>query len=287
MSDATQAGAVVPSEQVSFNEMDERVAQALEAGKKPDFAAIKLEGDNIPEGLRGKSVAEVVEAATRAQEALKISESARQSALAAMEQASRTPHVVAAPAPAPEPEPEITEQMVAEAFTEDQSKGIALMTKMSKQMIEKTARQYEARINPMLQGSAASAEQYARTKHAEAFGLYEKEIKDTLNMVQDKSLLGNPKAWDDLIAYVVGTDPDRLVNARIAKQTEAARVAAQQTQQQQTGFQPVVVAAAPNGAQPPVKARGGVSGREVVIDDYVREICRIQGQSIEDYIKWS
>jgi len=261
---------------ISFDEIERQLKDAEASTLRPDLSKIILDSDDAPDLVKGKSVQDALAHVRNLETALRASEQGRQEAmLLAQANASRAS---APPAPpAPEPEPEITAEMVAEAFQEDSTKGIALMQRMNQQAIERAAEHFGKRLEPLIAGSSSAAENQARQKYPDEFELYKDEIAETLKQIPNKQVMSTAKSWDELIAYVRGKDPMKLfnhMNAREAKKhEESARVA----ERANVGFQ----AAGSSSMRTPV------SQGSVAIDETTKEICSVLGVSPEDYIKWS
>jgi broad specificity phosphatase PhoE len=259
---------------VTFDEMEQQLKAAEATILKPDLTKVTLEGDDVPAELKGKSASEALARIKELERVLQLSEQGRQQAMLTAQSFSERS---AAP-PVQEPvvvEPLVTAQQVADAFAEDTAKGVELMMKMQQQSIDKAADQYTQRIQPLLSGTVSSAENYARQKYPEEFEIYKDEIAAMVKQLPNKNVLSTPEAWDDLVAYTRGKNPQKLFDKMQDREREKHKTTAQEEQRQNAGF------TSTGGRAPAPTTRG------VVIDDTVREICRVQGISEEDYIKWS
>jgi hypothetical protein len=177
-----------------------------------DPHAFRFEGAGVPENLRGLSAAELAERATRLEQALQISESAR---------LRSTP---SAPAPQPVPStpvapPAPTREQLQELYDRDPLEAMAAMTIMAEQRVRQ---EYQGRMQPMVDSARSSAEQAARARYAEDFELFGDQIKEVVAQV-DPQALTNPAAWESLVAYVRGRPEnlEKIVEKRIAKARES------------------------------------------------------------------
>lgn len=231
-----------------------------------------LQGDSVPEMLRGKSAAEAVAMMKGMSEALKLSEQARQQAELTAATALKTQ-----PAPvAPEPEPqEMSDQELAELHAEN---PLAAIRVMNDQAIRRAERNLESRLKPLFNGSAVSAEQQARAKYADEFALFGDQITQMATQIPNSQVvLTNPAAWDDLISLVRGRSGniERLIEKRTATNVEATRRQAQETQIDTVGF---------SGTEP----RARPTARTVAqLDPIQREIAEKMGLTPDEYVKWS
>jgi len=260
---------------VTFDEMEKQLKDAEASVLKPDLTKIMLEGEDVPAELKGKSTSEALAKIKELERVLQLSEQGRQHAL--MTAQSLSERGAAPPKEEPTPvEKLVTAQEVAEAFAEDTAKGVELMMKMQQQSIDRAADQYTARIQPLLSGTVSSAENQARQKYPEEFDIYKDEIAAMIKQLPNKNVLSTPDSWDDLVAYVRGKNPQKLFDRMQDKEREKHKTTAQLEQRETAGFSTTT-----GGRAPAPSTRG------VVIDETVREICRVQGITEEDYIKWS
>lgn len=243
-------------------------------GAKPNVGDTKLEGDDVPEELRGKSPREIAEIIAQRNNALRLSESARLASEATVIALGKSAQSAPAPAPAPVPEPvDMPANELAELMQTDPGRAVeVIQTQLSRKM----SKDVNARLGPLASGATGIAETNARTQYPEEFQLFGDQIKAYVDAVPDKSLFTNPKAWDDLVSYIRGR-PDnfqKLFDFRNNK-TKAAGVAAAQAEQRgATGFT----------GEP---ARTAVSNRKGrPMDSIEREIARELGMDDAEYIKW-
>lgn len=261
MSDPTGVGA----SSVSLDEMEQQLNEQQQ-DKSIDLSQVKLDGDDVPDDLKGKSVKEIIEQLKGTGEALRMSEAARL-------QGTQQPQVQPQPQPEPEPE-ELTQDQIREMYEQDPVKAIEAMNAQAARRAEKN---FEARIKPLIEGSAAQVEAAARVKYAEEFELFGAEISSLIQSYpQAKALLANPKAWDDLVAIVRGRPGnfERLVERKMQKMSGATPEAARAEQRQAAGF-------TASGTARSKPAQGGVQ-----LDPLQEEIRLKMGHTVEEYIKW-
>jgi len=254
----------------TFEEIAEHVGESLEpntqlpqAAPKPDLATLRLEGDEVPEPLRGKSVGEVTRLYAGMQESLRISEEARRNAAVAQPTAPvSTPAVE---------EHEPTDDEIKAVLDEDQFKGYQMLVD------RQTKRQmtaFQSRIQPLAQGNAIQAEQLARSQFPEEFEVLGSEIQNFIsNNIPDRSLLANPGAYEKIVKYVRGENFDKLYEARQKKtSTDSALSAARQREAQN---------AAPNLA-----GNNSAPRKLGELDATQKEIAKNLQISEEDYRKY-
>jgi hypothetical protein len=186
--------------------LDEMEKATQELPKVPSLADIKLEGDDVPAIVRGKSAQEAINGLV---DALKVSEQARQQALLTAEAAVKTPAPVAPPPP-PAPK-ELTIEELKALHDEDPFKAIQVMHQQAEQRV---LRQYEERVRPLISGVASSAEQQARAKYADEFELFGDQI----------SVRGR------------GGNIEKLIERKTKPKVEERRATAQQQQAESVGF---------------------------------------------------
>ncbi len=263
MSDPTQGG--------NSMSLDE-AGVATETQNQPDLSQVKLDGDNVPEHLRGKTAADVLAQLTSMGEALKLSEQARKQA----ETNAQLALQARAPEPPPVEEPqELTEEALKELYDNDPLKAIALM---NDQAIRRAEKNLSARLDPLFSGTAAQVEAAARSKYQDEFALFGDQITQMASQIPNaKAVLGNPAAWDDLVSLVRGRpgNLERLIEKKTAGAATQQRQTAQQQQVETMGF-------SDNGGTRPRSGSGMTS-----LDSIQAEIADKLGMSHADYIKWS
>lgn len=234
-----------------------------------------LDGEEVPEELRGKTMAEVIAIQKGMKDALMTSEQARKNAeTLAATAAAATAQPAPAPAPEPTPEPELSEEQIAELHQEDPIKAIKYMNAQAIRVAEKNL---EARLGPMMAGTAASVEENARARYSDDFEVIGSEIEKFIQALPNKQVLANPQGWDDMISLVRGKNLDKIIEHKINKASDTAKETAQQEQKELTGFQP--------GAGP-VRPATAVPSRVEALDDTQKEIAGKLGMTLEDYVKW-
>ena len=119
-----------PAAGITFDEIERQLKDAEKTALSPKMDEFKVEGDDIPDNLKGKSARDLLNHIKTMEDTLRNVDAARQQALT-MAQLAAQGRSEPAPAPvAPEPEPLITSEQVAAAFSEDATKGVELMNKM-------------------------------------------------------------------------------------------------------------------------------------------------------------
>lgn len=209
-------GSPVQPVDVTLEEIEAQTALAAQEGKKLDLNS-KLE-DGVPEEFKGKTVSEVLQLAKGTMDGLKVSETRR------LELESKVQAPIVQAPPEPKLEPELTKDQLKALYD---SEPMAAIEYMSTQAEKRATVNLEKRILPLLAGSATNAEEMAKRKYPDEFALFSGDIAEIVNRVPDRTVLAQPKTWDDLIAYVRGqpVNFDKLV-AHKANQTGAAQLAA-------------------------------------------------------------
>lgn len=254
--------------EVSINDVDAAAAAAAAAPKK-------LEGDDVPEEFRGKSVTEVAEMVQKHRDALRISEEARIKALEAR------PAVIT-PAPtepaAPVQKPPMTQDEFDALYETDPKAALAVFAEQQEARIMQNV---DARIRNLAAGNAVSVEQSMRTKFATEFELFGDEIKAFTAKIPDKSVLASPESWEQLISFVRGKpgNIDKLIEHRVKKNTDAAAEAARAAEAAGAGF----------SSKTPVVTTGPRSGGDPTfygLDETERRVADALGQSYSEYAKY-
>lgn len=249
----------------NFTTIDDVEAGLQEGSQAQKAADIKLEGDDIPEEFRGKSVAELIQMQKGLADSLKLSEHARMNALSA------APTVPKAPA-APAEEPELTDEQLAELHAEDPVKAIRAM---QAQAVRIAQRNLEARVSPLLVGTTSAVENSARTKYAEEFAALGPEIQQIIDGLPNRQILSDPVAWDQIVSYARGQNFEKMMDFKLRK-TRSGR--AEEVREQQVESVGAVFAPTQSSA---------TTRKAVVMDDYTKEIARNLQMTPEEYIKWS
>lgn len=260
---------VIEGNQVTLEDVERQIA-ADAVAVKPDYAAMKLEIEGLPDNLKGKSVLEVLDHTKRVEEALRISEKAR-------EEAANGPRTVYVEREQQQQVPQgpqkLTREQVKEMYDNDPLAAFEYMQTQSAAMINQNV---EARTAQLRNGIAVSAETQAKQKYAEDFQLFGKEITDIVSRLPDKSALALPGAWDDIVTYVRGQNVDKLIEYRTNKKETEGREAAQRTQ----------AASAPQGSLASQRAPASVAVHGE-LDPIRKEIAQKLGLTDEEYTKWS
>lgn len=265
-----------PAAAVDLDAIEDQLKAAEESGKAPED--IKIEGDKVPERLRGKSVAEIASAMESLENAVKTSEQGRQelkdefNALKA-QVTVQGPTVSVTPSTA-EPVP-ISREDLDKLYEDDPLKAIRIMHEQMGQRLEKNL---NARLQPLATGSADSAEANARLRYPDEFALLDTEIKTVLGNVPDRSVMNSAKSWDDLIAYVRGQNIDKLFEHRQTQADKKKEAEAQAAAAATVGFSGTA------GAQIAPSQAAQVSNQ---LDATQREIAKGLDMTDEDYLKWS
>lgn len=254
---------------VSLEDVD-----ASRANQKADLTKVTLDGDDIPDDLKGKTAADLVQRTRALENALKISEDGRKNAETLAQIASRG---TAAPATAPAPTPVVEQDMPAEELAQlmqtDPGKAVQVI---QEQTARKVDAQVRARLGPIASGASGLAEATARQKYAEEFALFGDEIKRYTDSLPNKDILSNPAAWDDLVSYVRGRPGnfEKLFDYRAGKAREVEAVKARESQVNGVGFT----------SRPANTAPATRKGRP--LDATEREIARELGLDDNEYMKW-
>lgn len=242
----------------------------------PNYDEVKLEGENIPELLRGKTITEAVKQFGSLEEAVRMSEQARKNAELLAESLARGEGRT--PQPQPQPvveEPELTDDQIREIMEEDQLKG---MEALNARAIRRAEKNLEARLGPLYTGTYAQVEAAARTKYAEEFELFGADISKMAQTIPNsRAVLSNPAAWDDLISLIRGRPGnfDKIIERRIQKANGSSLEQVRTAEMAGVGF----------------SDNTGPKGRPTVVngqlDAIQREIADKLDMSPEEYIKWS
>lgn len=234
---------------------------------------LKLDGEDVPEEIRGKSPAEIADMVRRHQEALRISEDARLKAL------ESRPAVVTPPAapPAPEPVKTMTQEEFDALYESDPRAALQVYAELQEKRIMQNV---EARISSLAGGTASSIETAMRERYKDEFELFDNEIKTLAGQVPDKALLANPQAWEQLISFVRGKPGnfEKLLEHRTQKTTAAAADAARQTQVTDSGF-------SSKGSVAPTGPKGSGDLTHYGLDETERMVADKLGISYADYAK--
>lgn len=258
--------------QLTFEEIEAQ----LNEPKPADLTTVKIEGDTVPEHLKGKSADELLKHSLALEESLKKSEQARlqpQVTERIIERQSAPPAPAAPQAKAPP-----TKEQLAEMFQTD---PVAALETYGQYVAQTVYQNLEQRLGPLAQGSAQAAERQARERFKDEFELFGEQIEQIKKQLPDPSVLSQPQSWDDLVAYVRGQPQnfDKLYDHRVKKAAVGGERTRTEAQTEQIVEAPVHLTPA---ARTPTPRSGAVQ-----LDDTAREIARNLGMSEQDYIKWS
>jgi len=265
-----------PAEASNFDEIEAQLN--TEGGEAAKALEAKLDGDNVPEEFRGKTVAEVVEAATKRAEALKQSEAARQDVnerVARLEATAGQPAVTVA-APVVEPEEVFGAEEFKKLYADEPAEALLKLQATSE---KRMAQNFDNRFTPLVTGSAQGAEAGARAQHKEEFELFGDQIDEFIQMQLggDRTRVTTPKAWDDLLSYIRGkpANIEKIFEARTAKAAAKTAAEAQEAAVEASGFDGT------SGARRvPVKVAAGE------LDTTEKEIADTLGLTDDEYKKW-
>jgi len=250
-------------ESVTLDDLELKTAPA-----PPNLAEIKLDGEDVPDEYKGKSVVDLMKQAAALADALKTSERARTQADQMATLAART----APQAPeTPKEEPPLTREQLAELHQTDPLKAIEYM---QAQAIKAAASNFEARLGSLAQSSAASAEAQARVKYADEFQVLGPEISAMIQQIPNAAqVLTSAEAWDRVIGLVRGTSGnfEKIIQHRTGKSLDTARAA----QVAEAG--PSITSAVRAPAATPAGS----------LDATQKEIAQKLGITEAEYLQWS
>lgn len=239
----------------------------------------RLDGERVPENLRGRSVGEMIDFAIRRDEALRISENARQDLLRVAGQ----PRSAERP---PVEQPKIlTKDELNALFSEDPAAAMEYMVNLrGGQLVAHVDR----RLDGLSHANVNTAEAYAREKYKDEFAMFGPQITAFIEGVDDKSAFGNRKAWDDLVSYVRGIPEnfEKLIETRMKRGTADVAETARGRERAATGF------VATSTRRAPALDTGE---SEMELDPTAREIAEKLGSfnnpdgslNMKEYLKWS
>lgn len=253
----------------------------MEAPKAPeatDLSKIKLDGDSVPELLRGKTMADVLTLFDGLSTSLKTSETARIQAEQLARMASERTLELAPKEP--EPEPELTDEQLQELHEKNPVEAIRIMQAQAE---KRATRNLETRLGSLFTTTAAQVETQMRSKYAAEFELFGDDISRVLKIVPNKSqVLSNPAAWEDVISMVRGREGNfkRLLEHQAKPEIEQKRKGARETEALNVGFT----------EQAPGRTRLPASIDQM--DDVMKEIARNLGfeptqKGYGEYLRWA
>lgn len=266
---------------IGLDEVEDLLPEHEEGGTKPkptaapsavDLYNQRLEGENVPESVRGKSIAELIQYGVARDEALRLSEQARQDLLAV---STRPVQINNAPPAAPDVKP-LSKDELNELFQND---PIAAMDYMVRLRGGELVNHVERRIGSLADSNRQTAESRARERYKTEFELFGPEITKALSTLHDQSGLASDVGWDNAIAWIRGQSGnfEKLMEHKTKQSANVGREEARSGQRVAAGY----TAAAPRREPLPV----GQNGRQ--LDPVTLEIAETLGLSPEEYIKWS
>ncbi len=272
----------------NWRDFEEMESASTTTESEFDPAAVKLEGEKVPEDLRGKSVAEVAEELKRARAALKISEDARL-ALRQSSEAVETSRRPVAPQPVaaaqPVEEEELTDEKFEEMYNTNPARAMRVLAEQNQRRFErKVMGELRGSVSTLASGTAGSVEQMMRQRYAEEFAILGPEIEAVKAQVPVDQLT-NPANWEQLIFYVRGQHVDKYLTAK--QQRDHSRSIEEARSEQREGTPPNFSRGSNGGAEG--RERGEASlprGRSRELDATQKEIARTLGVSEADYKKW-
>lgn len=244
---------------VTFEELEAQIAADKAAGDKPKLGDIKIDGEGVPDELKGKSVAEILTMQKGLSDSLRISEERR----VALERAAATAVPVAPVAPPEEKEErELTRDELAELHKNDPLAAIDYMQARAAKVAQKNL---DKRLGTLVAGGASGAEQAARARYPDEFQLFGDEINVALKTIVNPDAMTQAKAWDDLVAWIRGKSGniDKLFDFRVEKAKKGKQTDAQAAQ-----------AASAGATVRPVTVGAGAAGSGEAMDDTMKEIAR-------------
>lgn len=240
----------------------------------PDYSKVTLEGDEIPEELRGKSLSDALKELSGLKNALKISEDARialKNSQEALETRQQTPSPT--PPPSPAPEPELTEDQLKELFESDPFK---FHQYQAQQLEKRLLGTVQRSVQPVVGSAADFAIRESRSRFPDEWKAFGKEIETMISQLPDRSALANPGAMDQLMNYARGTHWQKFqeyLNSKNGGTLDEARDSlARETPQD--------FSRAPKQPSSPTPSR-----RQIQLDDVQKQIADAMGISHADYAK--
>lgn len=267
----------VGGEQFTIDELESQFAKPEgSVASKPDekspqqmaaeLFSTKLEGDHIPESIRGKSIAEIVQQSNSLERALSVSEDARKRAVYTQPYPSQ-------PAPV---QPDMTPEKMNELFLENPFEAVRQMLNVAGGSV---LEHVDRRLQPLAGAGAAAAQRYAEQAHALEFKLFKDQIDDFVKQSGNPSAWSDPKSWDDLVSYIRGRPEniDKYYEAR-SKTTTTEQANAARTAEAGSAGASLVSKKGPSGP--------AGKDNDFGLDEIEKEICRVSGWDYGEYHKW-
>lgn len=261
----------------------DEIGKEIEASKKPatpKAAELKLDSEDLPEHLRGKSAAEIATMVEGLQMSLRTSEEARRQAMALAETASRSP------APAPEPK---REEPPFKVLSQDELKQlmiddpIAATEYITAKSTYEVTRNFEQRFGSLQSSTAATQRREAESRFKEEFTVLGKEIDEFVNSLPDKTVLSAPQAWDDLVSYVAGKNRAKLRDYYVQNHKPAPTL--EGSREEERSFAPGHVPRINGGDFSRTSTYSGKLTPDKM-DETMKEIAKNLGQTPEEYCQF-
>ena len=264
-----------PAAAATFDQIEE----GLKAPEQVDLTKVDLgEGEDLPDELKGKTAAELLQHTIALSNAVKTSEAARKDQAAQMTEmtARLAAHQVAPAAVVPQEVPEEKELTLDEYEKLYEDSPLKAMVAMTSAAEKRLAKNLDARMVPLTMGSADTAEANARQTYKVEFELFKPDIDAIISRLPSKASLSSAKAWDDLISYVRGQpgNMEKLFERRDASTRAEAEKKAQEAEAAAAGV------SLSGGERPPAAVPAGQ------LDPTEKEIAKGLGMSDADYLKW-
>lgn len=224
-----------------------------------DPSTMRLEGDNIPEDLRGKSVESLLTDRARMESLMK-------------ELGSNLNRPAPTPVAPTEPDPVYDRNAIKELL--ENGNVMEAMEAMMGFAYKRVSKDFETRIAPLVSTTTSVAESSMRAKYPAEFELFGPQIAELARNAGQA--MSNPEAWDNLIAFVRGRGDnfDKLVEHKARKRSTPSEIP------------PSVSSGALRGSS--VSNREGVKAtkEELANDPAVQKMLRASGMSIDEYYRW-
>jgi len=238
---------------------EKKAAEEAEAKKKAEAdAKMRAEAQAaLPDDPRVKALSE----------ALRISEEARERALAAVR---ATP---ASAAPISAEDKDLSTEEMNKLFQDNPLAAIdKLLAKREKVLIDNV----NSRLGSLAQNNAETAREQAERKYPDEFRVFGRKIDEAIQRLPNPAALTSLKNWDDFMAWFRGQTGnfDTLVNDRAERAKTKAAEDARAAQ------------AAGAGAHTVSTIRAPVMTSDGGLDPVAKEIAKTMGMSEEDYVLW-
>lgn len=234
-----------------------------------DPTTVKLEGEKVPETLRGKTLAEVLDRQEKLEQSLRLSEAERLALRNRPEAEPKAPE----PPPVEEYKP-LTKEQIQALYEEDPLKAFEAMQNDALMRADQHFNQRFSRI----EGSVATTqESWAQQQFGDEFKVLGKEIKAMVDKIPDKRVLNTKEGWSDLVAYVRGQEGnfEKLWEYKSKGTQPKDPASARAEQAEESGFSP-----RPTTRSAPPKP-------DQQLDATTREIAQNLGLTEAEYIKWA